>query len=87
MYNMSMLRHRLSNEWYGGGGGGRGALNHLPLLFCKSVYYNYPESTNSANYVQGLIAKEQQILVLLYQAIHVAIILIIIIYNLTLLQT
>ena len=35
MYNMSMLRHRLSNERRGGGGG---ALNHLPLLFCESVY-------------------------------------------------
>ena len=41
MYNMCMLHHRFSNE-RGGGGGGRGgkggALNHLPLLFCKSVY-------------------------------------------------
>ena len=35
MYNKSMLRHRFSNERWGGGGGG---LNHLPLLFCKSVY-------------------------------------------------
>ena len=35
MYNMSMLRHRFSNERWGGGG----ALNHLRLvLFCKSVY-------------------------------------------------
>ena len=34
MDNMSMLRHRFSNERLGGGG----ALNHLPLLFCKSVY-------------------------------------------------
>ena len=33
MYNMSMLRHWSSNERRGGG-----ALNHLPLLFCKSVY-------------------------------------------------
>ena len=32
MYNMSMLRHRFSNEQ------GGGTLNHLPLLFCKSVY-------------------------------------------------
>ena len=32
MYNMSMLRYRFSNEQL------RGALNHLPLLFCKSVY-------------------------------------------------
>ena len=41
---MSMLRHRFSNEWWwwwwwwwwwGGGGGG---VNHLPLLFRKSVY-------------------------------------------------
>ena len=37
IYNMSMLRHRFSNEQWGGGGGG-GDLNHLPLLFCKSVY-------------------------------------------------
>ena len=33
---MSMLRHRFSNEPWGGGGG-RG-LSHLPLLFCDSVY-------------------------------------------------
>ena len=32
MYNMSMLRHRFSNERWGA------ALNHLPLLFCKSVF-------------------------------------------------
>ena len=31
IYNMSMLRHRFSKN----GGGGGGALNHLPLLFCK----------------------------------------------------
>ena len=35
MYNMSVLRHRFSDERWGEGGG---ALNHLPLLFCKSVY-------------------------------------------------
>ena len=34
---MSMLPHWFSNERSGGGGEG-GALNHLPLLFCKSVY-------------------------------------------------
>ena len=34
MYNMSMLRYRFSNEQWGEGA----ALNHLPLLFCKSVY-------------------------------------------------
>ena len=34
VYNMSMLRYRFSNERWGGGGGGT-----LPLLFCKSVYY------------------------------------------------
>ena len=34
MYNMPMLRHRFSNERWGVWG----ALNHLPLLFCKSVY-------------------------------------------------
>ena len=33
MYTMSMLRHRFSNERWGGGGGG--ALNYLPLLFRK----------------------------------------------------
>ena len=38
MYDMSMLRHRFSNERWGRGGGGGGALNYLPLLFCKSVY-------------------------------------------------
>ena len=32
MCNMSMLRHRFSNERWAA------ALNHLPLLFCKSVY-------------------------------------------------
>ena len=36
MYNWSMLHHRFSNEW---GGGGGAALNHLSLLFCKSVYF------------------------------------------------
>ena len=34
MYNMSMLCHRLSNERWGEGG----AQNHLPVIFCKSVY-------------------------------------------------
>ena len=34
MYNVSMLRHWFSNERWGGGGGG--ALNHLPLLFLVS---------------------------------------------------
>ena len=38
MYNMSMLRHRFSKRTVGGGGG---ALNHLPLLFCKSVLINH----------------------------------------------
>ena len=33
---MSMLRHRFSNERWGGGGG-RGLI-HLPLLFRESVY-------------------------------------------------
>ena len=32
MYNMPMLRHWFSNERW------MAALNHLPLLFCKSVY-------------------------------------------------
>ena len=36
MYNMSMLRHRFSNKLWGGD-----ALNHLPLLFCKSVQFQY----------------------------------------------
>ena len=42
MYNRTMLCHRFSNEWWwwwwGGGGGGGVALNHLSLIFCKSVY-------------------------------------------------
>ena len=38
MYNMSLLRHRFSDDRWGRGGGG-GALNHLHLLLCKSVYY------------------------------------------------
>ena len=33
MYNMSMLRHRFSNERW------RAALNHSPLLFSKTLYY------------------------------------------------
>ena len=33
-----MCRHRFSDERWGGGGGGGGTLNHLPFLFCKSVY-------------------------------------------------
>ena len=33
MYNMFMLRHRPSNE-----PGEGGALNQIPVLFCKSVY-------------------------------------------------
>ena len=33
---MSTLRHRFSNERWG-----VAALNHLPLLCCKSVYYDY----------------------------------------------
>ena len=38
---MSMLRRRFSNEQHGGGeeGGGGGGLSHLPLLFCKRVYF------------------------------------------------
>ena len=44
MYNMSMLRHRFSTERLGGGGGG--ALNHLPLLFCKSVYTGRQQQKN-----------------------------------------
>ena len=44
MYNMSMLRHRFSNERWAVvvGGGEGGTLNHLPLLFCKSVYKSFP---------------------------------------------
>ena len=38
MYNMSMLCHRSSNKQWGGGGGGEGTLNHLPLLFYKNLY-------------------------------------------------
>ena len=33
MYNISMLRHQFSNERWRGEG-----VNHLPLLFCKSVH-------------------------------------------------
>ena len=36
---MSMLRHRFSNEQWGQGGPGGAPLNHFPLLFCKSVYF------------------------------------------------
>ena len=41
---MSMLRHRFSNERWGGGGGG--VLNHFPLLFCKSVCTYKEKSEN-----------------------------------------
>ena len=50
MHNMSVLRHQLSNKQWCvcvcvcvlGGGGGGVALNHVLLLFCKSVYiYHY----------------------------------------------
>ena len=37
MYNMSMLRHRFSDERWGGGGGRPEPLSSLPPLFCKSV--------------------------------------------------
>ena len=47
MYNMSVLRHWFSNELGGGGGEGGGDLNHLPLLFCKSVYKNLLPSFKS----------------------------------------
>ena len=45
-YNMSMLLHLFSNELWGGGGGGGGggrggAMNHIPLLFCKSVSWHF----------------------------------------------
>ena len=33
------------------GGGGGGALNHLPLLFCKSVYFISWMSTHVSNIV------------------------------------
>ena len=49
------------------------------LPFSYTLPFSYSQSTKSVNYVEGLIAKEQQILVLLHQAIHVAVILIIII--------
>ena len=45
---------------------------HYPL----ATHYTsvYPQSTKSVNYVEELTAKEQQILVLLNQAIHETII-------------
>ena len=43
------------------------------LPFSYTLHFIYPQSTKSVNYVEGLIAKEQQILVLLRQAIHVAV--------------
>ena len=62
---MSMLRHRFSNER----GGGGGALNHLPLLFCKSVYYNILvqcisqfQALPSSQTTPGKIFKNRQIL-------------------------
>ena len=57
MYNMSMLRHRFSNErWGRGGGGGGGALNHLPLLLCKSVYmHHYAENCGNLQILIALI--------------------------------
>ena len=39
VYNMSMLHHRFSNEWWRG-------LNHLPLLFCESVYIDVRDVIN-----------------------------------------
>ena len=41
---MSMLCHRISNDFFLGGeegGGGGGGGYHLPLLFCKSPYNFY----------------------------------------------
>ena len=48
MYDVSMLCHRFSNERCGGGGGGGGGERpeHLPLLFCKSVYIGAGLSPN-----------------------------------------
>ena len=40
MYDLSMLSHRFKMNDGGGGGGGA---NHLPLLFCKSVYFEGKE--------------------------------------------
>ena len=52
MYNMSMLHHRFSNR-PGGGEGGGGGLNHLPLLFCKSVYYD--QNSKQLNFEQTVL--------------------------------
>ena len=46
------------------------------LPFSYTLHFSYPQSTEFVNYVEGLIVKEQQILVLLHQAIYVASILI-----------
>ena len=51
-----MLRHRFSNERWGGGGGG--ALNHLPLLFCKSVYIFYNNLHAKKVFKVNLVASE-----------------------------
>ena len=53
MSNVSMLRHRFSNERWGGGGG---ALNHLPLLFCKSVYIDFKNIVKFQVYLLFLAA-------------------------------
>ena len=53
MYSISMLRHRFSNERWGGGGGD--ALSHLPLLFCKSVYFLDNPGINNVNLLPVLL--------------------------------
>ena len=53
MCNMSLLCHRFPNERWGGGGGG-GGLNHLPLLFCKSVYFVKSRFGKSSRYFENL---------------------------------
>ena len=46
MYNMSVLRYRFSNERWGGGGGGEGALNHLPVYSLHAPAENYRQFLN-----------------------------------------
>ena len=47
MYTTHVIGSQMNGEG-GGGGGGGGSLNHLPLFFCKSVYFtNLVILTNS----------------------------------------
>ena len=52
MHNMSMLRHKMN--WMNGG-----ALNHLPLFFCKRMYKHHLQWNNAAEV--GCIKKLKKI--------------------------